>query len=119
MRNSLVGLLLLLSTQCFAMDSAYTFLKDDSKVGHFELVWLYDLDFPLEGDALAKVKEVPAGQPVALAMKIVDVVTTSKMVSGLQPDQYPAALVCRRSQVIVITSAAHTKYYADSDCALL
>lgn len=118
-KKLLIGLLLLASTHCFAADSAYGVLKDDSKVGHYELAWEYDLDFQLDGEALAKVKEVPAGETVALANKIVDVVNTSKLSSGLQPDQYPAVLVCRQNRVIVMTSAAHTKYYTDSGCALL
>lgn len=119
MRNSLAGLFLLASTHCFAADSAYSVLKDDSKVGHYELAWEYDMDFELDGEALAKLKEVPAGETDALANRIVDVVNTSKLSSGLEPDQYPAALVCRHNRVIVMTSAAHTKYYTDSGCALL
>jgi hypothetical protein len=119
MKKLLIPLSMLASAQCFAADSAYSVLKDDSKVGQYELAWEYDLDFPLEAGELAKVKEVPAGQTKALAINVIELVTTSKLVSGLQPDQYPAALFCRDSRVIVMTSAAHTKYYTDSDCSLL
>lgn len=119
LRKPLIALLLLASTHCFAADTAYSVLKEDSKIWHYELAWEYDLDFQLDGEAFGKVKEVPAGETVTLASRIVNVVNTSKLSSGLQPDQFPAALVCRSSRVIVITSAAHTKYYTDSGCALL
>jgi hypothetical protein len=119
LKQSLLALLLLASTHCFAADSAYSVLKADSKVGQYELAWEYDLDFQLDGEALAKLKEVSAGQTLVLASAVVDVVSASQLVSGLQPDQYPAALFCHESRVIVITSAAHTKYYTDNDCKLL
>lgn len=119
MKQMIAALLLLTTADCFAAESAFTALKDDAKAGQIELAWEYDLDFVLEGDTLAKVKEVKAGEPEALAKKIVDVVTTSDLVSGLEPDQYPAALVCRGIRVIVMTSAAHTKYYTDNECSLL
>jgi hypothetical protein len=119
MRKPLMALFLLASTHCFAADSAYSVLKADSKVGQYELAWEYDLDFQLDGEALAKLKEVPAGQTPALAAKVIDKVSASKLVSSLQPDQYPAAMFCHESRVIVITSAAITKYYTDTDCELL
>lgn len=122
MRNPLIALFLLASTHCFAADTAYSVLKADSKVGQYELAWEYDLDFQLDGEALAKLKGVPAGQTPALAGRVINEVSASKQISELQPNQYPAAMFCHESRVIVITSTAHTKYYTESessDCELL